>query len=407
VTAQDPPASRRLPRPVWLLGWTSFFTDTATEAIYPLLPLFLTRVLNAGAVSLGIVEGAAEATASVLKILSGRASDRWKVRRPIVIAGYGVSSAVRPFIGLATSWLHVLTIRMADRVGKGVRGAPRDALLAAWAPPGGRGYVFGFHQAMDHAGAVLGPLLATAWLLAFPENYRTLFGLTAIPGAIAVGMLFFVPERRADATPQAPVTTKNAASPARDRLPRSFYLYLVVVLVFSLGNSTDTFLLLRLSQVGVGAAAIPLLWALLHVVKASLSTLGGSLSDRWSRRGVIGLGWGIYAVVYGGFAVTTSTRGLITWFLIYGLYYALTGGASKALVVDLVPPALRGYAFGLHDAALGFGALLASVVFGVVWKLFGAPAAFMLGAALSLVAAAGLLAIPRRSAPADGSSPLV
>ena len=182
-----------LPRPVWLLGWVSFFTDAATEMIYPLLPLFLTRVLGAGAMSLGIIEGVAEAANSVLKILSGRLTDKWGTPKPIVLAGYVLSSAVRPLIGLASSWTHVLTLRFADRLGKGIRGAPRDAMLATFAAPEQRGRIYGFHRAMDHAGAVLGPLLATAFLYFYPDKYRTLFALTIIPGAIVVILLLRLP----------------------------------------------------------------------------------------------------------------------------------------------------------------------------------------------------------------------
>ncbi len=186
---------RGLPRPVWMLGITSLCTDTASEAVYPLLPIYLTRVLGAGAVSLGLIEGFAEATSSLLKILSGHFSDRWKVRRPIVIAGYGLSSAVRPLTALVTSWPQLFAVRFADRVGKGVRGAPRDAILAACATPANRGLVFGFHRAMDHAGAVLGPVLASLFLLAWPGRYRLLFALTLIPGALAVASLFLVKEQ--------------------------------------------------------------------------------------------------------------------------------------------------------------------------------------------------------------------
>src|SRR5262245_60040931 len=186
--------SSSLPRPVWLLGWVSLATDAATEAIYPLLPFFLTSVLGAGAVSLGVIEGAAEAVNSVLKIASGRLADRSRAKRPIVLVGYTVSSAVRPLIAVAQTWAHVLAIRVADRVGKGVRSSPRDAMLASFASEGTRGRVFGFHRAMDHAGAVIGPLAATAFLFFYPGAYRTLFALTIIPGAIAVALLFMVRE---------------------------------------------------------------------------------------------------------------------------------------------------------------------------------------------------------------------
>lgn len=377
-----------LPRPVWMLGVTSLCTDTASEAVYPLLPFYLTRVLGAGAVSLGLIEGFAEATSSLLKILSGHFSDRWKVRRPIVIAGYGLSSAVRPLTALVASWPQLFAVRLVDRVGKGVRGAPRDAILAACATPSNRGLVFGFHRAMDHAGAVLGPILASLFLLAWPGRYRLLFALTVIPGALAVASLFLVKEPDAPTQSVAgPETTRAVAGAANWRhLPSRFFVLLAVLLVFALGNSADAFLLLRLTDVGVDAAFIPLLWAVLHVVKALTSVWGGLKSDRLGRLVVIGAGWMIYALVYVGFAVSTSVSALVAWFLLYGLYYGLSEGTEKALVADLAPASLGGTAFGIYNAASGFGSLAASVAFGLVWKTVSPEAAFGMGAALAVLA---------------------
>ena len=412
----------RLPRPVWLVSWTSFFTDTASEAVYPIMPLYLTRVLGGTAMAIGIIEGAAEALNSLLKILSGRISDHWRSRKPFVIAGYSVSTAARPLVALASSWPQVLLVRLADRVGKGIRTAPRDALLAAWAEPSTRGYVFGLHRAMDHAGAVVGPLLASLFLWCYPEHYRALFALTLIPGVIAVLMLLPVPEaaepppavaqdRGAGGSVVAQDRSAGGAVVAQDFSPANqhavgpdldsgFYRYLGVVLLFSLGNSTDAFLLLRLSDVGVGAAWIPIAWAALHVVKATASPIGGHLSDRLSRRGIIATGWLVYAAVYGGFAMATSKPALVTLFLLYGVYYGLTEGVEKAVVADLAPADARGAAFGAYHAVIGIGALAASLLFGLIWKAAGAPVAFATGAALALVSA-GLLSrlrLSRRSA---------
>ena len=248
-----------------------------------------------------------------------------------MIAGYGLSSAIRPLTALIVSWPQLLAVRFMDRVGKGVRTAPRDAMLAACATPTTRGRVFGFHRAMDHVGAVLGPLLASLFLLAWPGRYRLLFALTIIPGALAVASLFFVKEPRAEgvmaSAPRAPGVDGAIAS-WRD-LPARFYVLLGVLLVFTLGNSADAFLLLRLTDVGVNPALIPLLWSLLHVVKATMSVWGGIKSDRWGRRLLIGAGWVIYAVVYAGFAVTTSISALVAWFLIYGVYYGLSEGTEE------------------------------------------------------------------------------
>jgi MFS family permease len=400
------------PRAVWLLGWVSFATDAATEAIYPLLPFFLTRVLGATPVSLGIVEGAAEAVNSGVKIVSGRLADRSPSKRPLVLAGYTISSIARPFIAITTSWVQVFTVRVFDRVGKGIRGAPRDALLAGWATPTTRGKVFGFHRGMDHFGAVAGPLLASAFLYFYPDHYRTLFALTIIPGAIAVALILFVkepssvlsggPSNVVSGAPSnvvsgVPSNAVSGVSRTEDSapLPRELTSFMVVLTLFTLGNSTDAFLLLKLTEVAGSPRFIPAMWAALHVVKATVSIVGGSWSDRVGRRTVIALGWLIYAVVYAGFAVSESLPALLTWFLIYGFYFGFTEGTEKALIADLAPASRRGFAFGIYTAVQGLGTLAASIVFGVIWNSYGAAAAFGVGAALALAATALLFVVVR------------
>ncbi len=387
-----------LSRPVWMLGWVSFFTDTASEMIYPLLPLFLTQVLGAGAMSLGVVEGAAEAANSALKVGSGWLSDRTKSPKWLVLAGYGLSSAVRPLIALASAWPQVLAIRFTDRVGKGIRGAPRDSMLASFAAADTRGRVFGFHRAMDHAGAVLGPLLASVFLYYYPGEYRTLFALTIIPGIIVMLIILRLPgaDVRADAR-------KDVGSvrlqPDLPRIPSSFYRAMAVILLFALGNSSDAFLLLRLSDLGVATFWIPLLWSALHVVKVVSSLGGGELSDRFGRRTVIASGWIVYALVYAGFATFDTPAAVIAIFLLYGLYFGLTEGVEKAWVADMAPASARGFAFGIYNAALGIGSLAASLLFGVIWTVVSPQAAFLTGAALALLATALLTSIapaPRR-----------
>jgi len=386
----------RFPRAVWLLGWVSLATDAATEAIYPILPFFLTRVLGAGAVSLGVVEGAAEAVNSVLKIWSGRAADRAARKRPLVLFGYGVSSIARPFIALATSWTQVFVVRVLDRIGKGVRGAPRDAMLAVWTTPTTRGKVYGFHRAMDHLGAVVGPLLATVFLYFYPEHYRTLFALTIIPGALAVTLIFFVPERtasdevnvardsrRSSVDVQPSGGGSGGGGPA-GALPREFTVFMIVLAIFTLGNSTDAFLLLKLTDVAGSPRFVPLMWAALHVVKSATSVVGGGWSDRIGRRAVIAIGWLVYAVVYAGFAVSATLPALLTWFLIYGFYFGFAEGTEKALVADLAPSGRRGFAFGIYNAVQGLGALAASVLFGAIWNWYGAAVAFGVGAVIAL-----------------------
>ncbi len=385
-----------IPRPVWLLGWVSFATDAASEAIYPLLPFFLTQVLGAGAVSLGVVEGAAEAVSSVLKILSGRLADRSRTKRPLVLAGYILSSSVRPLIAVAQTWFQVFAVRFVDRIGKGIRGAPRDAMLASFATPSTRGQVYGFHRAMDHAGAVVGPLLATTFLFAYPGEYRTLFGLAAIPGAIAVVLIFLVregpnpksPDRKSP-DPKSP-DPKSPDPKSIEPLPPAFTSFMIVLSVFTLGNSTDAFLLLKLTETAGSVTYVPLMWAALHVVKSATSVTGGRWSDRIGRLKVIAAGWLVYAAVYAGFAVATSLPVLLGCFLVYGLYFGLTEGTEKALVADFAPASRRGYAFGLLTAVQGLGSLAASELFGVLYTTAGPRVAFGVGAGLALAATAML-----------------
>ncbi len=346
----------RLPRPVRLLGWVSLLTDAATEAVYPLLPVFITQVLGGAPVTLGIIEGAADATSSILKIVAGRWSDRAGIRKPIVVAGYSLSSLVRPFIAIATSWAHVFAIRLADRVGKGLRSAPRDAMLASLAPPGERGRVFGYHWAMDHAGAAIGPLLATAFLFFSPDDYRILFGLTIIPGLLAVLTLLGVPDSRAASKVQdVPAVPKNG-------LPAALKKYFGISSIFALGNSSDAFLLLHLSQSGVPLIGLTALWSAQHAIKALITMRAGMLSDRLGRRTLIISGWIVYAIVYFGFAFSHSMAALVGWFLFYSTYTAAVEGTEKALVADLTPESLRATAFGWHAAVQGLGALAAGVV---------------------------------------------
>lgn len=385
-----------IPRPVRLLGWASLFTDAATEIIYPLLPIYLSRVLGASATSLGIIEGVAEGVNSALKIASGWLSDRRQQRRPIVIVGYTLSSLARPLIALTGSWPQVLAIRALDRTGKGIRGAPRDAMLAAHADAASRGRIFGFHRAMDHTGAVVGPIVATVFLAFFPGEYRWLFALTAIPGALAVATLFRVQEQPREPRDQVIPRDDEAAG---GRLPRELYIVLGIILIFSLGSSADAFLLLRLADALGSATFLPLLWAAHHVVKASLSTWGGGLSDRLGRRSTIVIGWTIYSLVYLGFAYVSNAIAFIALFLIYGVHFALVEGAEKALIADLTPPHRQGTSFGLYYGVLGVGMLIASIAFGVVYDRVGPAAAFVMGAALSAAAALLLVMAPISRAP--------
>jgi MFS family permease len=305
---------------------------------------------------------------------------------------------------MAQSWTHVLAVRVADRIGKGIRSAPRDALLATWATADTRGKIFGFHQAMDHVGAIVGPIAATVFLLVYPGAYRALFAVTIIPGAIAVVLILLIRKPVSKASDEDNCVARGLSSdePGLVRslrrgfgLPHELNAFFLVLVLFTLGNSTDAFLLLRLTDVAGSAKYIPLMWAALHVVKASVSFLGGRWSDRIGRRMVIALGWIVYALVYVGFATATTLAALLTWFLVYGFYFGFAEGTEKALVADLAPRDARGFAFGLYNAVLGIGALLASVLFALLWNAFGSGAAFGTGAALATAATALLFMVVR------------
>lgn len=390
LTPTTPTTPRfRLGRNVLALAAVSFLTDVASDMTYPLLPMFLATVLGASATTVGAIEGAAESTAALLKLFSGWLSDRVPRRKPLVLTGYGIASLIRPLIGFAQAASQVLAIRVADRIGKGIRGAPRDALIADSVDPAIRGRAFGFHRAADHAGAVVGPLLAFALLRWGGLELREVFLLTAIPGALAVAMVLFGVR---EAPREAPARSQDRSRELDLRAPlgRRFWTFLGVLLVFTLGNSTDAFLLLRARDLGIDAALIPILWAVLHVVKALSSTPAGALSDRIGRKPLLVAGWLLYAGVYLALAFAETAWHAWVLFAVYGVYFGLTEGVEKALVADLVPADARGTAFGWYNLALGVGALPASLIFGLIWDGAGAPVAFGFGAAMALVAAIGI-----------------
>lgn len=389
------PDRPRLGRNVVALGAVSFLTDVATEMTYPLIPVFLATVLGASATYVGTIEGAAETTAALLKLAGGWWSDRASRRKPLVLIGYTLASVVRPLTGLARSAIQVLGIRVTDRVGKGIRSSPRDALIADSVDPAIRGRAFGFHNAADNLGAMLGPLLAFACLRWAGVPLRTVFLLTAIPGALAVlAVVFGVREVPRTAPPK-----KEGGTGLGMSLGGRFWAYLGVLLLFTLGNSTDAFLLLRAGQLGVATSLIPILWALLNLVKALSNTPGGILSDRIGRKPLIAAGWLVYAAVYFLFGQAGKTWHAWALFAVYGLYFGLTEGVEKALVADLVPQDRRGSAFGWYNLAIGIGALPASLLFGALWDRWGSTTAFDFGALLALLAAVGVIfVVPRRSA---------
>lgn len=378
-------SKNRIPRTVIALGVVSLLTDLSSEMIYPLLPIFLASVLGAGAMVLGLIEGVAESTAALLKVASGVWTDRTQRRKPLVVGGYCLSGIMRPLIGLAVAWPAVLALRFADRVGKGLRTSPRDALIADVTDASARGTAYGFHRAMDHAGAVLGPLVAAVLLNVAGMPLRQVFLLSAIPAVVVLVVLVLGVKEPPIHHAEAPVVPKlltpwSALGPNYRRL-------LIAVLVFTLGNSTDAFLLLRLSETGVSAAGIAVLWSAHHVVKMAANYFGGQLSDRVGPRAMILAGWLFYAAIYLTFGWLSSAPWLIAVFLAYGIYFGLVEPAERAWVASLVPPHLRGTAFGWYHCAVGLAALPASVVFGLLWQQWGAVVAFSAGGGIAALAA--------------------
>ena len=425
--------SGKIPRVVIMLGIVSLLTDAASEMIYPLIPVYV-AALGSGAIMLGIIEGIAETTSSLLKLVSGIISDKIGKRKLLVLAGYTISSLIRPLTGIVQAAWQIIVIRMTDRLGKGIRTAPRDALIASSVDETLRGRSFGFHRAMDHAGAVIGPVLATVTLIILFLVFgisdsltalRWTFILAIIPGLLAVmTIVFFVKEA-------APEKRKNNLfSFSVKAYDKNFRNYLLVMLLFTLGNSSDAFLLFRVQEAIQGSGAVinivrqipllnnmvvnfgsadaqatvinilflPLVWAFFHIIKVIFSTPLGTLSDRIGRKKVIVTGWGIYVFVYLSFALITflsADMQIVATFLlfaIYALFYAFSEGAEKAFVADLVPDEQRGTAYGLFNFAIGIGALPASIVFGFLYTYFnklypgyGGTVAFGFGAFVALV----------------------
>jgi MFS family permease len=384
----DPDARRTpLPRTVVLLGLTSLFTDVGTEMIFPLLPVFLVEALHAGPEYIGLVEGAAVTVASLLKLVSGVVADVVPRRKPLVLFGYGLAGAVRPFVALATQPWHVLAVRMADRVGKGIRGSPRDALIADAA--GDRaGRAFGFHQAMDNVGAVVGPLVATA-AMALGMSMRGVFWIAVIPGAVAAALVALIretpaPPRPADGGGQSLTARGGVLSP-------TLVSFLAVLALFSLANSSDAFLLLRARSLGVTTAQIPLLWSALNASKVVWAWLGGGWADRVPQARLVAGGWLVYALVYVGLGQATASWHVWALFLVYGVFYGLTEPVEKALLKELVRPEQRGRAYGAFNFVEGIAALPAGLMTGVLWRASGPAVALEVDAGMAAVAGVLLL----------------
>ncbi len=374
-----------LPKNVKTLGWISFFTDVSSEMIFPLLPVYVAVVLGGGPMALGLIEGISETTASLLKLVSGFWSDRVKDKRRFVWFGYGFSSLLRSLMGLTHHWLPVLGIRFGDRVGKGMRSAPRDAMIAASVAPEQRGHAFGFHRMMDHSGAVIGSLLAAGLLWIFPQQYRLVFACAIVPSFFTLIFL-----TRIRAVPSESISAKTFSLRDRAFIPKHLKCFLLLVFLFNLGNATDAFILLRLQQAGIAIPLLPLLWAGFHVIKAISNQYLGKLSDKMNRIGLVLLGWLLYAVIYGLFARPWGITPLIILFMVYGIFYGLTEAPEKALLVDLSKQERFGSLFGVYHFLLGLSLLPASLLFGFFWKFGGPSLAFQVASVLTFAATVGL-----------------
>lgn len=381
LSMPNTPSRFRLPRNVWLLGIASLLNDVASDMIYPLLPAFLTITLGGSKQFLGIVEGVADSTASLLKLVSGNWSDRIGQRRGLILLGYALTVVSRPIIGFATAPWHVLTTRFADRIGKGIRTAPRDAMIADSAPHDQQGRAFGFHRAMDHLGAIIGPALGAWYLFYWPDQIRELFLLTIVPGLVVVLLLWLglreVPRSTRD-------TSTTATSPTV--FSRSFQTYLVATGLFTLGGATDAFLLLRANELGIAIKQIPLLWIGYHVIKSVGNVVCGGWVDRVGAHRLLCGSWLLHSGVLVGLAWASEPWQACVGFGIQAVFYALSEPAQRKLVVQLTGQEVAGAAFGRFHFVIGVTALPASLLFGTLYDHYGATTAFGYGAAVSALA---------------------
>jgi MFS family permease len=398
-----PDGPRRLPRNVWIVTVTSFLTDVSSEMVSNLLPLFLFDVLGAKTSAIGVIEGMAESTASLLKVFSGWLSDRMGSRKGLAVLGYAISTAAKPFLYLASSWPWVLGVRVADRIGKGVRTAPRDALVADSVSEKQRGLAFGIHRAGDTAGAVIGIGIALILLLATQHGaaalsrstFQLIVLISVVPALLAVLVLAFG-AREVRAPKQASAAVRLTLTGFDTR----FRLFLVIVVIFTLGNSSDAFLILRAQNVGLSVPGVLGMMMTFNLIYALGSGPAGALSDRVGRKRLLIGGWLLYGVVYLGFARAVAGWQAWAWMGVYGLYYALTDGVARAFVADMVPAERRGTAYGVYNAAIGLTAFPASLIAGLLWQGFGGwpglgPAApFVFASALAIISTVLLLLLP-------------
>ena len=370
-----------LPRTVWLIGLISFLNDAASEMVYPLMPLYLATVLMAGPKALGIIEGIAEATSSIFKLISGVIVDRTKRAKPWIILGYVLAGFSRPLIAIANSWLWVVAIRFTDRMGKGLRTSPRDALLAETVPENQRGITFGLHRSMDNAGAVIGPLIA-AFLLAQGMPIQEIFVWAIVPAVIAIVLALYIQEPS-----QTSALPSYRFSWSLQGMPTEFKRYLLVAGIFALGNSSDMFLLLRAKELGVPQEQIPLLWAAISLITTIFGTPLSALSDTMGRKRFILIAWLSFALFYIGMGLpSASIYQVFGLFIVYGLFKAAIEGVEKALVADLAPKGLAGTAFGWFNLINGLMLLPASIIFGWIYESVSPMYAFMFSGSCAIMA---------------------
>lgn len=390
---RGPRWAQGITRNVFVMGLVSLFTDIASEMIVPVRSIFLANVLLTPMPIVGVIEGIAESTASLLKVVSGRLSDSVPRRKPLLVFGYGLSSVVKPLLALVTAWQAALAVLFADRVGKGVRSSPRDALLADSTPRRHMGKAFGFHRAMDTTGAAIGPLI-TALIIGMGGDLRTVFAWTALPGLVAVVVLvLFLRERGRPQSETAPAAEELTA-PAASTLPLGprFWMFTAIATVFALGNTSDAFLFLRVVGLGEELVGVALVYFAFNIVYALLATPLGALSDRWGRLPVLIAGYAAFGLVYAGWAIATQSWNAWLLFIIYGVYTAATEGVARAFVTDLVPRERRGTALGWFTGLTGFSALPANLLGGWLWSAVGPQATFQWGAFMALISVALLAA---------------
>lgn len=379
---------------IFFAGITSFLTDTATKMIYAIMPLFLLSI-GATKTELSIIEGIAESTASVLKALSGWWSDKIGRNKPFMVMGYALTALLSPLFSMAASPLQVLLIRFSERVGKGIRTAPRDSLIAGSSGDGERGKSFGFHKAMDNSGAIVGPLMAFSILSVFPTDYRKVFLISAIPGILGLlAIILFIKEARRG---KAELLTKIHYRDFDSR----YYIFLGIAFIFTLGNSTDALLLVKANDVGIQALFIPLVYLIFNSVSVLFAVPAGMLSDKFGRERLIIFGYVLYAVIYFGFGWTSQESVVILLFALYGLYSAATDGVQKALISDLIDKNKRGTGLGLYNSLIGMTLLPASIIAGLLYDKVDNRAPFFFGAAMAFIAAMCMVGFYRRRMVAD------